>query len=76
MISESNIHRAANELIERYGANAMSGAPERVTGYSAKQDQLRLNVALRVLSAVELLLGGKAKQDKLHSLDGGSAGTG
>ena len=63
MISDADIHRAANELIERYGANAMSVAQERVTGFSAKPDQLAANVALRVLSALELLLASKAKQD-------------
>ncbi len=56
MISDADIHRAANELVERYGTNAMSVARERVAGFSGKQDQPGLNVALRILSALELRL--------------------
>ena len=57
MISDADIHRAADELVERYGANAMSVAQERVAEFSARQDQPGVNVALRVLSALELRLG-------------------
>jgi len=59
MVSDTDIYSAANELIERSGANAMSIAEERVGEFSAKHDQLGMNVALRVLSALELLLGSK-----------------
>ncbi len=43
MIADADIQRAAKELVERYGDNAI-------------QDQSEINVALRVLSAVEVLL--------------------
>ncbi len=63
MVSDAEIHRAANELVERYGTNAMSVARDRVAEFSAKQDQPGVNVALRVLSALELQLGSKASRD-------------
>ncbi len=62
MISDADINRAAKELIERYGADATTVAQERVAGFSAKQDQPGMNVALRVLSAIELLIGSKASR--------------
>ena len=62
MISDADIHRAASELVERYGTNAMSVARDRVAEFSANQDQPGVNVALRVLSALEIRLGGKASR--------------
>ena len=62
MISDADINHAAKELIERYGADATSVAQERVADFSAKQDQPGMNVALRVLSAIELLIGSKASR--------------
>ena len=56
MIADTDIQRAAKELVERYGDSAMSVAQERVADFSAKQDQSGMNIALRVLSAVETLL--------------------
>ncbi len=56
MIADVDIQRAATELVERYGNNAMVVAHERVAGLSAEHDQSAANVALRVLSAVETLL--------------------
>ena len=62
MIADADIQRAAMELVERYGDNAMSVAQERVAEFTAKQDQSGVNVALRVLSALELRLGSKASR--------------
>ena len=59
MIDDIDIHRAAQELIERYGDSATSVAQERVTALSAGNDQSGLNLALRVLSALEIRLEGK-----------------
>ncbi len=56
MIADADIQRAAKELVERYGVNAMAAAHERVEALSTSQDQSEVNVALRVLSAVEVLL--------------------
>ena len=56
MIADADIQRAAKELVERYGDNAMAAAQERVEALSTSQDQSVVNVALRVLSAVEVLL--------------------
>ena len=59
MIADIDIQRAANELIERYGDSAMAVAQERVAALSAAADQAELNIALRVLSALEIRLEGK-----------------
>ncbi len=56
MIADADIRRAAKELVERYGVNAKAAAHERVEALSTSQDQSEVNVALRVLSAVEVLL--------------------
>ncbi len=56
MIADTDIKRAAEELVERYGDNALSVAQERAKVHSTSQDQSALNIALRVLSAVETLL--------------------
>ncbi len=55
MIADADIQRAAKELVERYGDTAMAAAQERVEAVSTLQDQSEINVALRVLSAVEVL---------------------
>ncbi|MCH7554927.1 MAG: hypothetical protein IIC08_02885 [Proteobacteria bacterium] len=59
MIADIDIQRAANELIERYGDSAMAVARERVAALSAAADQAEMNIALRVLSALEIRLEGK-----------------
>ncbi len=59
MIADIDIHRAAQELVERYGDGATSVAQERITTASQENDQSGLNLALRVLSALESLLEGK-----------------
>ncbi len=59
MIADADIQRAAKELVERYGDNAIAAAQERVEALSTSKDQSGVNVALRVLSAVEVLLAGE-----------------
>ena len=61
VVADADIQRAAKELVERYGDSALTVAQERVEGFSSWQDQSGLNVALRVLSAVEALLSNKPK---------------
>ena len=56
MIADTDIQRAAEELVERYGDNALTVAQERAKAHSTSQDQSGLNIVLRVLSAVETLL--------------------
>jgi hypothetical protein len=56
MIADADIQRAAKELVERYGDNAMVVAHERVAALSTAHDQSAVDIALRVLSAVEVLL--------------------
>jgi hypothetical protein len=56
MIADTDIQRAAEELVERYGDNALTVAQERAKAHTTSQDQSGLNIALRVLSAVETLL--------------------
>lgn len=59
MIADIVIQRAATELIERYGDNATAVAQERVKVLSSVNDQSGMNIALRVLSALESILAGK-----------------
>ncbi len=59
MGADADIQRAAEELVERYGDNALAVARERIAALSTAQDQSGVNVALRVLSAVENLLAGE-----------------
>ncbi len=61
MITVAAVYRAAEELVERYGDNALTVAQEHAEAHSTSQDQSGLNVALRVLSAVETLLASKPK---------------
>ncbi len=56
MIADTDIQRAAEELVERYGDNALTVAQEHAKAHTTSQDQSVLNIALRVLSAVEKLL--------------------
>ena len=62
MIADIVIQRAATELIERYGDHAITVAEKRVKMLSAGTDQLAMNIALRVLSALESLLESKRKE--------------
>lgn len=59
MIADTDINRAAHELIERYGNSAMTIAQERIATLSAAHDQSAVDIALRVLTALESLLEGK-----------------
>ena len=56
VITDADIQRAAKELVERYGDDTLEIARERIAALSAAHDQLAVDVALRVLSAVETLL--------------------
>ena len=62
MIADIVIQRAATELIERYGDHATAVAQDRVAAFSADNDQSGMNIALRVLSALEFLLESKRKE--------------
>ena len=59
MFSDADIHRAAKGLVERYRDNAMAVAHERVAALFTAQDRSATHIALRVLSAVEVLLAGE-----------------
>ena len=59
MIADIDIQHAAKELIERYGDSARSVAEDRITALSQANDQSAMDIALRVLSALESLLEGK-----------------
>ncbi len=59
MIADADIHRAAKELVERYGDDALEIARERIATFTAAHDQSAVDVNLRVLSAVETLLAGE-----------------
>ncbi len=61
VIADADIQRAAEEFVERYGDSALAVAQERVEALSNSQDQSGHNVALRMLTAVEALLGNKPK---------------
>ena len=59
--ADADIQRAAEELVERYGDSALAVAQNHVEAFSTSQDKSGLNIALRVLSAVEALLTGEPK---------------
>ncbi len=61
VVADADIHRAAEELVERYGDKALAVAHEHVEALSTSKDQSGLNIALRVLSAVEALLSSEPK---------------
>ena len=61
MIADAEIQRAAKELVERYGDNALAMARENVAALSAADDQAGMNAALRVVSVLENLLAGEPK---------------
>lgn len=54
--NEADIDRAAKELVERHGSNAVTVARERVDGLSKTHHDSGLDVALRILSACERLV--------------------
>lgn len=61
VVADADIQRAARELVERYGDSALAVAQNHVEAFSTSRDQSEVNVALRVLSAVEALLSNKPK---------------
>lgn len=61
MIDDADIQRAARELVERHGDGAVAVARERVEEMTKGREKTGLNEALRVLSAVEVLLAGRRK---------------
>ncbi len=59
VVADADIQRAAKELVEQYGDSALAVSQERVEALSTSKDRSEVNVALRVLSAVEVLLAGE-----------------
>ena len=59
VVADADIQRAAKELVEQYGVSALAVSQERVEALSTSPDRSEVNVALRVLSAVEALLAGE-----------------
>ena len=59
MISDIDIQRAAEELVERHGDKALAVSRERVTALTAANDRAGMNGALRVVSALENLIANK-----------------
>ena len=56
MIADTDIQRAAKELIERHGGSALTVARERIDALSAARDHAGMDIALRVLTALEFQL--------------------
>ncbi len=63
MIEDDDIDRAAAELFARYGDRTVARARERAEMLSGSEDPKALNAALRVLSAVEKLVGGERVEE-------------
>ena len=55
MVETEDIRRAAEELGDRYGTQALSVARERAQFLSRSDDQKAADMAMRVLSEVERL---------------------
>jgi hypothetical protein len=55
MVETEDIRRAAEELVDRYGTQALSVARERAQFLSRSDDQKAADMAMRVLSEVERL---------------------
>ena len=70
MIEESNIQLAAAELVERHGDDATTVARERVETLSGSDDPGALNAALRVLTAVEGLVGVEGNSESRTDREG------
>lgn len=62
MVEIEDICRAAEELVYRYGTQALSVARERVQILSRSQDQDAANLAMRVLTEVERLATDKSEE--------------
>ena len=64
MITDADIERAAREIFDRYGDKAVARARERVEELEKARDHRALDVALRVLSMCERLVGTAADPDR------------
>jgi hypothetical protein len=60
MIADDTVHAAAQELIDRYGPEAVKIAKERAARHEDAGDWPAHSVALRVLTEVERLLAAKS----------------
>ena len=63
MITDADIERAAREIFDRHGVNAVAVARRRVEELEKARDHRALDLALRVLSACERLVGGPIESD-------------
>ena len=52
-IADTNVQRAAEEIVEWNGDNALEIVREHIAAFSTAQDQSEINIAQRVLSEVE-----------------------
>ncbi len=59
MVETENIRQAAEELIARFGTQALSVARQRAQRLSRSEDQEAANAAMRVLTEVEQLAADK-----------------
>lgn len=59
-VDESEILKTAEGLVVRHGRNAVSVARDRVDALSKQRNQPELDIAFRVLTAVERLVGTEA----------------
>ena len=60
MVETEDIRQAAEELVDRYGTQALSVARERAQFLSRSDDQKAANMAMRVLTEVERLVTGNS----------------
>ncbi len=62
MVETEDIRQSAEELVDRYGTQALSVARERAQLLSRSEDQKAANVAMRVLTEVERLAADKPEE--------------
>ena len=70
MIENAEIEQAAAELVERLGGGAITAARERAESLSGSKDPGAHNAALRVLTAVEEIVGAKGKSGSGNGQEG------
>ena len=56
MVASEQIIRTAEELVERYGSAALEQSRSRIERLHVERAYKDMNVALRILSAVEIIL--------------------
>ncbi len=61
---DEKVSRAAREMVERYGAKAANVAHERVSALAQQSAWKEHDIALRVLTAVEMLLRQQGEGDR------------